>query len=51
MLGFGSLLKDYLDYYKISRINFAKRLGISKKELNDIISGKENINNEFNREY
>ena len=47
MLGFGSLLKDYLDYYKISRINFAKSLGISKKELNDILSGKTNINNDL----
>lgn len=30
MLGFGSLLRDYLDYYKISQTDFAERLGISK---------------------
>lgn len=47
MLGFGSLLRDYLDYYKISQTDFADRLGISKKHLNNIINGKVGISEEL----
>lgn len=47
MLGFGSLLRDYLDYYKISQTDFAERLGISKKHLNNIINGKVGISEEL----
>lgn len=38
MNGFGSMLK-VLDYYKISQIDFADRLGISNKHMNEIING------------
>lgn len=47
MIGFGSLLRDYLDYYKISQTDFADRLGISKKHLNNIINGKVGISEEL----
>ncbi len=43
MNGFGSILRDYLDYHKISRTDFANRLGISKKYLNEIINSKTNL--------
>ena len=39
MNGFGPMLKDYLDYYKISQTDFADRLGISSKHMNEIING------------
>ena len=47
MLGFGSLLRDYLTYYKISQTDFAERLGITKKHLNNIINGKVGISEEL----
>lgn len=47
MIGFGSLLKDYLDYYKITTRDFANRLGINNKHLNDIINGKVGISNKL----
>ena len=47
MFGFGSMLKDYLDFYKISQTDFADRLGISKKHMNEILSGKTNISEEL----
>lgn len=47
MLGFGSLLRDYLNYYKISQTDFAERLGISKKHLNNIVNGKVGISEEM----
>lgn len=47
MNGFGSMLKDYLDYYKISQTDFADRLGISQKHMNEIINGKTNISVEL----
>lgn len=43
MSGFGSMLKDYLDYYKISQTEFADRLNISQKHMNEIINGKTSI--------
>lgn len=43
MIGFGSYLKDYLDYNNISQSEFALRLGISQKHMNEILSGKQNI--------
>lgn len=39
MSGFGSMLKDYLEYYKISQTDFANRLGISLKHMNEILNG------------
>ena len=43
MQGFGSMLKDYLEFYKISQTDFAERLGISTKHMNEILSGKIDI--------
>lgn len=43
MNGFGSMLKDYLEYYKISQTEFADRLGITQKHMNEIINGKTNL--------
>lgn len=37
-MGFGSMLKDYLNYHKISQTDFAMRLGISKKHMNEILN-------------
>ena len=47
MFGFGSMLKDYLEYYKISQTEFADRLNISQKHMNEIINGKTNISNDL----
>ena len=47
MNGFGSMLNDYLEYYKISQTDFADRLGISQKHMNEIINGKTNISIEL----
>jgi len=43
MSGFGHMLKDYLDYYKISQTEFADRLNISQKHMNEIINEKTNL--------
>ena len=47
MNGFGSMLKDYLDYNRISQTDFADRLGISQKHMNEIINGKTNMSTEL----
>lgn len=47
MVGFGSFLKDYLDYYNISQSNFAIRLGITQKHMNEIVNGKVSITAEL----
>lgn len=47
MQGFGSMLKDYLEFYKISQTDFADRLGISTKHMNEILSGKTNISEDL----
>ncbi len=47
MTGFGSMLRDYLEYYKISQTDFADRLGISQKHMNEIINGKTKISPEL----
>lgn len=43
MSGFGSMLNDYLEYHKISQTEFADRLGISQKHMNEIINDKTNL--------
>lgn len=43
MLGFGSLLKAYLDYYNISTKEFSDRLNISENELNNILNNSVGI--------
>lgn len=40
MLGFGKYLKDYLEFNKISQTEFASRLGVSQKHMNEILNGK-----------
>jgi len=47
MNGFGSMLKDYLEYYKISQTDFASRLGISSKHMNEILNENTNISEEI----
>ena len=47
MSGFGSILRDYLEYHKISQTDFADRLGISQKHMNEIINGKTNLSTEL----
>lgn len=47
MNGFGSMLKDYLEYHKISQTDFADRLGISQKHMNEIINDKTNLSLEL----
>ena len=47
MHGFGSMLKDYLDYHRISQTDFADRLGITQKHMNEIINGKTSISMEL----
>ena len=49
MIGFGTLLKDYLDYYEISQSSLANRLDINKKYLKKLIdSGKLKLKNSTN---
>lgn len=43
MIGFGSFLKDYLEFNNISQSEFALRLGISQKHMNEILAGKQSI--------
>lgn len=43
MVHFGEYLKDYLEYYNISQSEFASRLGVTQKHMNEIINGKTNI--------
>ena len=40
---FGSYLKDYLEYNNISQSEFAIRMGITQKHMNEILNGKTNI--------
>lgn len=47
MNGFGSILKRYLEYNKITQTNFASRLGISTKHMNEIINGNTNVSPEL----
>ena len=47
MIGFGSFLKDYLEFYKISQSDFADRLGITQKHMNEIINGKTRLTTEL----
>jgi HTH-type transcriptional regulator/antitoxin HigA len=43
MSGFGKYLKDYLEYNNISQSEFASRLNISQKHMNEILNGKADI--------
>lgn len=41
--GFGNYLKDYLEFYNISQSEFASRLGITQKHMNEILNCKSDI--------
>ena len=43
MVYFGQYLKDYLESCNISQTEFALRLGITQKHMNEILNGKTNI--------
>ena len=43
MIYFGKYLKDYLEYNNISQTEFAMRMGITQKHMNEILNGKTNI--------
>lgn len=43
MIYFGEYLKDYLESVNISQSEFALRLGITQKHMNEILNGKKNI--------
>lgn len=47
MNGFGSMLKDYLNYYKISQTDFADKLGITQKHINNILNENAYISEEL----
>lgn len=47
MNGFGSILNDYLEYHKIIQTDFADRLGISKKHMNEIINGNTKLSEDL----
>ena len=43
MEGFAKYLKEYLEYNNISQTEFASRLGITQKHMNEILNGKMSI--------
>ena len=43
MVGFGKYLKEYLEFNNISQTEFANRLDISQKHMNEILNGKADI--------
>lgn len=47
MFGFGSMLKDYLTYNHISQSDFASRLDITKKHMNEILNSKTDISEDL----
>ena len=40
MAGFSNYLKEYLEFNNISQTEFASRLGISQKHMNELLNGK-----------
>ena len=43
MVSFGKYLKDYLEFNNISQTEFAMRMGITQKHMNEILNCKSNI--------
>lgn len=43
MIYFGKYLKDYLEFHNISQSEFAMRMGITQKHMNELLNGKTNI--------
>lgn len=47
MVSFGEYLKDYLEFNNISQTEFAMRMGISQKHMNELLNGKKNVTAEM----
>ena len=47
MINFGEYLKDYLEFNNISQTEFAMRMGISQKHMNELLNGKKNVTAEM----
>ncbi len=47
MFGFGSMLKDYLISKKITQTDFAQKLGITQKHMNNILNENADISEEL----
>lgn len=47
MVSFGEYLKDYLEFNNISQTEFAMRMGITQKHMNEILNGKKNVTAEM----
>ena len=47
MVSFSKYLKDYLEFHNISQTEFAMRLGISQKHMNELLNGKAQITSEM----
>ena len=43
MVGFSNYLKEYLEFNNISQTEFATRLGVSQKHMNELLNGKMSI--------
>ena len=43
MVNFGMYLKDYLEFKNISQTEFAMRMGITQKHMNELLNGKTNV--------
>ena len=43
MVYFGKYLKDYLEFNNISQSEFALRMGITQKHMNELLNGKANV--------
>ena len=43
MVYFGKYLKDYLEFNNISQTEFAMRMGITQKHMNELLNGKTNV--------
>ena len=47
MINFCEYLKDYLEFNNISQTEFAMRMGISQKHMNELLNGKKNVTAEM----
>lgn len=47
MFGFGNMLKDYLEFNGITQGDFASRIGITTKHMNEILNEKTNISEDL----
>ena len=47
MVSFSKYLKDYLEFHHVSQTEFAMRLGITQKHMNELLNGKTQITSEM----